>query len=62
MSDLQDAHDKGYISKVPHYNSIFNYFEMPELTPILEELIVESNLPLKAVESDFAVDASGFGT
>ena len=62
MSDLQDAHDKGYISKVPHYNSIFNYFEMLELTPILEELIVESRLPLKAVETDFAVDASGFGT
>src|SRR5919202_3329625 len=61
MSDLQDARDKGYISKVPHYNSIFNYFEMPELTPPLEELIVESSLPLKAVESDFAVDASGFG-
>jgi transposase len=62
MSDLEDAHDKGYISKVPHYNSIFNYFEMPELTPILQELIVESSLPLKAVETDFAVDASGFGT
>jgi hypothetical protein len=62
MSDLQDAHAKGYISKVPHYNSIFNYFEMPDLTPILQELIVESSLPLKTIESDFAVDASGFGT
>jgi transposase len=62
MSDLQDAHDKGYISKVPHYDSIFNYVEMPDLTPILEELIVESSLPLKAIESDFAVDSSGFGT
>ena len=61
MSDLQDAHDKGYISKVPHYNSIFNYFEMPELTPILVELIVERSLLLKAVESDFAVDALVFG-
>src|SRR5919199_1302183 len=62
MSDLQVAYDKGYISKVPHYNSVFNYYEMPELTPILQELIVKSSLPLKAVESDFAVDASGFGT
>jgi transposase len=62
MSDLEDAYDKGYISKVPHYNSIFNYFEMPDLTPILQELVAESSLPLKAIESDFAVDASGFGT
>ncbi len=62
MGDLEDAHAKGYISKVPHYNSIINYFEMPTLTPILRELIVESSLPLKAVETDFAVDSSGFGT
>jgi hypothetical protein len=62
MSDLEDAHERGYISKIPHYNSIFNYFEMPDLTPILQELVAESSLPLKAIESDFAVDASGFGT
>jgi transposase len=62
VSDLEEAHAKGYISKVPHYNSLINYFEMPALTPILRELIVESSLPLKAVESDFAVDSSGFST
>ncbi len=32
MSDLRDAHDKGYISKLPCYNSIFNYFEDETLT------------------------------
>ena len=26
---------KGYISKTPHFNSIFNYLENPALTPIL---------------------------
>lgn len=62
MSDLHDARAKGYISKAPHYNSIIKYLEMPELTPILRELITESSLPLKAVETDFAVDASGFST
>jgi transposase len=62
MSDLQDAQDKGYISKAPHYNTIIKYLEMPALTPILKELIVQSSLPLKAVETDFAVDASGFST
>ncbi len=59
-SDLQDAHSKGYVSKVPHFNSIYNYFDKDELTPLLHELITVTALPLKAVESDFAVDSSGF--
>jgi hypothetical protein len=62
MSDLRDAHLKGHISHVPHYNSIFNYFEDESLTPYLEMLIEESSLPLTAIESDFAVDSSGFST
>jgi transposase len=32
------------------------------LTPILGDLIQQSALPLRAVEVDFAVDATGFGT
>ena len=62
MSDLRDAHEKEYIRAVPHYNSIFNYLENPILTPILRGLIIESSLPLKVVEADFAVDSSGFTT
>lgn len=62
MSDLRDAHAKGYISKLPCYNSIFNYFEDEALTPYLQMLIEESSLPLTAIESDFAVDSSGFST
>lgn len=62
MSDLRDAHAKGFISKLPHFNSIFNYLESPELTPILRELITQTSLPLKAVEVDFAADSSGFST
>src|ERR1700733_15193545 len=27
MSDLREAHNRGYISKVPHFNSISNYLE-----------------------------------
>ncbi len=62
MTDLRDAQAKGFIAKVPHFNSIFNYLENPALTPILTAMIVESSLPLKAVESDFACDSSGFTT
>ena len=62
MTDMRDAHSKGYISKVPHFNSICNYLENPELTPILHSLITETSLPLKAVEVDFAANSSGFTT
>jgi transposase len=60
MTDLREAQAKGYISHTPHYNSIFNYLENAELTPILRELISKSSLPLQSVEEDFAVDSSGF--
>jgi transposase len=62
MSDLREAHSRGFISKVPHFNSISNYLENPDLTPILFDLITKSSLPLKSVETDFAVDSSGFTT
>ena len=62
MTDLREAQQSGYIAKTPHFNSILNYLENPALTPILKSLIVESALPLKAVETEFAVDSSGFTT
>lgn len=39
-----------------------NYLSDPRLTAILKELATVSSLPLKAVETDFAVDATGFST
>jgi transposase len=48
--------------KTPHYNSIFNVLDKESLTPILEELITRSAMPLQAVETGFAVDSTGFGT
>jgi len=60
--DLADAHAKGYLSRLPHYNTVFTYLENPVLVPILRGLIIESSLPLKAIETDFAVDSSGFST
>jgi len=62
MSDLKDAHGKGYTSKLPCYNSVFNYFEDEMLTPHLLMLIEESSLPLRSIEADFAVDSSGLST
>src|SRR5216684_4261085 len=62
MSDLREAHERGHIGKTPHYNSIFRYLESESLTPILRDLVTQSSLPLKSVETDFAVDSSGFTT
>jgi hypothetical protein len=62
MTDLRDAHAKGYMEGLPCYNSIFNYFESETLTPYLKMLIEESALPLAAIEEDFAVDSSGLST
>lgn len=60
MSDLRDAQEKGFIKRTPHFNSLFNYLENPELTPILKRLIIETSLPLATIEQDFAADSSGF--
>lgn len=60
MSDLRDTHRKGYIGRLPCYNSIFNILESKATTPILKQLVVESAMPLKPLESHFAVDSSGF--
>jgi len=62
MTDLRDAHAKGYVENLPCYNSIFNYFESEMLTPYLQMLIEESALPLASIEEDFAVDSSGLST
>lgn len=61
-SDLREAKQRGYLSMLPHYNSIFRYLESEELTAYLKLLITESSLPLRDLELDFAVDSSGFST
>jgi transposase len=61
-TDLREAKQRGYLSHLPHYNSVFNYLESEALTPYLYELIKLSAAPLKSIESDFAVDSSGFST
>jgi transposase len=62
VSDLREAKAKGYLSKMPSYNAIFDYLKMESLTPYLKHLIAESSLPLKSLETAFAVDSSGFST
>jgi transposase len=60
--DLDDALDKGYLSQRMHALRIAAYLESEFLTPVLRDLIIRSSLPLKAVESVFAPDSTGFST
>lgn len=61
-SDLRQAFVEGHVNSMPSFNSLSNYATKPELTDILKSLITASSLPLKAVETDFTVDSSGFST
>jgi transposase len=61
-SDIQLAMQLGYIDHTPHFNTVLKYLRKPEMKKILMKLIEVSALPLKEVESNFAMDASGFST
>lgn len=61
-SDLREAHRRGFLSKPIPGMKLPQFMENPAFTPILKTLIGRSALPLRAVETDFAVDSSGFST
>ena len=60
--DLADAHEQGYLSQLMNSVSVCAFLESPLMTPVLSSLIVQSSLPLKAIETVFAPDSSGFST
>ena len=62
MTDFRNAEVDGLLSACPSFSTAFRYMEDSTLTPVLKSLIEQSALPLKAVETDFAADASGFST
>ena len=61
-NDLRDAKTEGLVASTPHFNSVTNDLSNPDMTPILKHLVTVSSLPLKAVETQFAIDSSGFTT
>jgi transposase len=60
--DLQEAHHQGYLSRPLHPNKVNHFLEDPALAPVLGSLILRSSLPLRALETEFAGDSSGFST
>ncbi|MBE7480561.1 MAG: transposase [Polyangiaceae bacterium] len=61
-TDVRECQKNGFIDDAPHHNSISHYLTMPALTPVLTALVRETALPLVSVESQFAIDSTGFGT
>ena len=62
MTDMREYEAQGLIDRAPHYNRVFEHLENPALTPILKAMIEESARPLREIETDFAVDSSGFSS
>jgi transposase len=60
--DLNAAHERGYLSGPIPGMKVTQFFENPALTPILKAMIAQSSLPLRSVETKFAIDSSGFST
>jgi transposase len=60
--ELEIAHERGFIEKVPHFNTVLGVFDDPIMTPFLKGMIEASALPLRAVETSFATDSTGFST
>lgn len=62
ISDLGTAKEKGFVIHTPCFASVGHFMEREDITPVLKRLITLSALPLKEVETNFAIDSSGFRT
>src|SRR5205085_2566849 len=62
MCDLRDAHERGHLSYAMNPMTIMDFTDSDAMTPFLYQLIERSAWPLRAVETTFAPDSSGFST
>ena len=61
-TDLLELGLSGFVSQVPHRNSISNCLRAEPVTAVLTKLIEISSLPLKHYEDEFAADSTGLST
>ena len=61
-SDVADANAKGFIGNQPSFNSVNRYLADPALALLYRSLVEQAAAPLAAVETQIAVDSSGFST
>jgi transposase len=58
--DLDDAVRDGHIGRPVCWSKVCQFLENENLTPYPKTLIAQSSLPLRTIESEFAVDSTGF--
>ncbi len=61
IPDIEFMKALGYITHVPSYKSIDNYFNSQEMTACLERLYKILAMPFVGTEQYFGIDSSGFG-
>jgi transposase len=59
MSRLKSAHEDGYLERPMTFNTLLGYMAKPELTQVLQELLIKSSLPFRSLETSFAIDSTG---
>jgi len=55
------AHQMGFISHAPHFNSVIGAMKDADMTQVLLDLVDQTSAPLRVFERTFAADSSGFG-
>ena len=59
MPRLNLACERGFLERPIIFNTISAYLEKPQLSLILNDLLIKSSLPLVPVETVFAIDSTG---
>jgi transposase len=61
-SNRVTAAAEGKIEATPYWDVISKFLCRPETTPILEDMLARSALPLRSIETRCAIDSTGFRT
>lgn len=61
-SEIEELAEQGLLEKAPSFAVLGKYMVDSEITPVVQNLITLSSLPLRAVERDFAIDSTGFAS
>lgn len=59
---FKNAEERNQITKAPYYNAVNKFLNREDITTVLHDLVSITASPLQSVETEFAVDSSGFRT
>ena len=62
MSDYRFSKEATYISKIPHFNTLKDFFNCEATYDLLSKLLTITAIPLRKLEDKYSLDSSGFGS